>query len=134
MISAKNGSGPDGINTKFLKLVENDIISLLTSIVNQTLSTGIFPDRFKIAKVIPINMYSKCDALLAENYRPISLLSSLSKIFEKVMLIQLKQYLEEHNLLYRSQYEFRKNHAIGYADLELMDHISETILYNFPYF
>ena len=46
-ISAKNSSGPDGINTKLLKLVKNDSISPLTNIVNQTLSTGIFPDRPK---------------------------------------------------------------------------------------
>ena len=62
--SAKNGSGPDGINTKLLKLVKHDLISPLASIVNQTLSTGIFPDRLKIAKVIPI--YKKGDSLLAE--------------------------------------------------------------------
>ena len=75
-ISAKNSSGPDGINTKLLKLVKHYLISPLTSIVNQTLSTVIFPDRLKIAKAIPI--YKKGDSLLAENYRPISLLSSLS--------------------------------------------------------
>ena len=88
-ISAKNSSGPDGLDTKLLKLVKHDLISPITNIVNQTLSTGIFPDRLNIAKVIPI--YKKGDSLLAENYRPISLLSSLSKIFEKVMLIQLKE-------------------------------------------
>ena len=63
-ISAKNGSGPDGINTKLLKLVQHNLISPLTNLVNQTLSTGIFPDRPKIAKVIPI--YKKGDSLLAE--------------------------------------------------------------------
>ena len=123
-ISTKNSSGPDSINTKLLKLVKHDLISL-TNIVNQTLSTGIFQDRLKIAKVIPI--YKKGDSLLAENYRPISLLSSLSKIFEKVILIQLKQYLEEHNLLYKSQYGFRENHSTEYAALELIDHISNNL-------
>ena len=53
-ISARNSSGPDGITTKLLKVVKPDLISPLTNIVNQTLSTGIFPDRLKIAKVIPI--------------------------------------------------------------------------------
>ena len=81
----KNSSRPYGINTKLLKLVKLDYISPLTNIVNQTLSTGIFPDRRKIAKLIPI--YEKGDSLLAENYRPISLLSSFLKIFEKIMLI-----------------------------------------------
>ena len=52
-ISAENSSGADGINTKLLKLVKYDLISPLTNIVNQTLSTGIFPDRLNIAKVIP---------------------------------------------------------------------------------
>ena len=125
-ISAKNSSGPDGISTKLLKLVKHDLISPLTNIVIQTLSsTGIFPDRLKIVKVIPI--YKKGDSLLAENYRPISLLYSLSTIFEKVMLIQLKQYLEEHNLLYKSQYGFRENHSTEYAALELIDHISNNL-------
>ena len=53
-ISAKNSSGTDGINTKLLKLVKYDLISPLTNIAHQTLSTGIFPDGLKIAKVIPI--------------------------------------------------------------------------------
>ena len=48
-ISAKNSSGPDSIDNKFLKLVKHDLISPITNIVNQTLSTGIFPDRLKIA-------------------------------------------------------------------------------------
>ena len=43
------------------------------------------------------------------------------------MLIQLKQYLEEHNLLYKSQYGFRENHSIEYAALELIDHISNNL-------
>ena len=73
-ISPKNSSRPDGINTKLLKLVKHDLISSLTNIVNQTLSTGIFPDR---CKVIPI--YKKGDSLLAENYRPIYLLSTRQK-------------------------------------------------------
>ena len=85
------------LTLKLLKLVKHDFISPLTNIVNQTLSTGIFPDRLKIAKVIPI--YKNVIPYYLENYRPISLLSSLSKIFEKAMLIQLKQYLEKHNLL-----------------------------------
>ena len=121
-ISAKNSSGHGGINTKLLKLVKHDLISPLTNIVNQTLSTGIYQDILKIAKVIPI--CKKGDSLLAENYRP-SLVSSLSKIFEKVMLIQLKQYLEEHNLLYKSQ--CGENHLTEYAALELIDHISNNL-------
>ena len=43
------------------------------------------------------------------------------------MLIQLKQYLEEHNLLYKSQYGFRGNHSTEYAALELIDHISNNL-------
>ena len=124
-ILAKNSSGPAGISTKLLKLVKHDLISPLTNIVNQTLSTGIFPDKLKIAKVIPI--YKKGDSLLAENYRPIFLLSSLSEIFKKVMLIQIKQYLEEHNSLYKSQYGFRENHSTEYAALELIDHIFNNL-------
>ena len=111
--------------TNLLKLVKNDLISPLTNIGNQTLSTGIFPFRLKIAKSILI--YKKGDSLLAENDHPISLLSSLSKIFEKVMLIQLKHYLEEHSLLYKRQFGFHENLSTEYAALELIDHISNNL-------
>ena len=86
------------------------------------LSVGIFPDLLKISKVIPL--YKKDDPLNFSNYRPISLLPSISKIFEKVIFKQLADYLEENNLMYKYQYGFQKYHSTEYAALHLLDYLN----------
>ncbi len=62
------------------------LVKPITLIINQMLNTGIFPDKLKIVKIIPI---LKKDETLFTNYRPISLLPAISKIFEKVIFKQL---------------------------------------------
>ena len=79
----KSSSGYDNISTKLLKEIEHVISRPLSIIVNQSLCTGIFPEKLKIAKVIPL--YKKDDNKSFGNYRPISLLSSISEIFERVV-------------------------------------------------
>ena len=95
----------------------------LTIIVNQSLCTGIFPDKLKIAKVIPL--YKKQDEKVIGNYRPISLLSSVSKVFEKIVFDQLYDYFTTNGLLFNSQYGFRKHHSTELV--ELMDKIRREI-------
>ena len=68
---------------KCLSKLNNEISSSITLIINQSLTTGIFPERLKIAKVIPI--YKKDDVKMFENYRPISTLPAISKILEKTI-------------------------------------------------
>ena len=80
-------SGRDGISNTILKAIMPIISKPLTLIINQMLNTRIFPDNLKIAKVVPL--YKKVDDRLFTNYRPISLLSSVSKIFERVFFNQL---------------------------------------------
>ena len=58
------------------------------------------------------------------NYRPISLLPSISKIFEKVILEQLATYLDRNNLIHKHQYGFRKNHSTEYASLHIVDYLN----------
>ena len=101
------------------------ILTPLTTIINQSLSTGIFPDQLKIAKVIPL--YKKDDQYILDNYRPISLLPSLSKVFEKTVFLQLYEYLDKHNLLYKSQYGFRSLHSTEMASLEIIDIILKDL-------
>ena len=62
-------------------------------LINQVLNTGTFPDKLKIAKVIPI--FKKGDPSLFENYRIISLLPAISKVLEKIIALQLSSYFEE---------------------------------------
>ena len=68
------------------------------------ITSGIFPDALKISKVIPL--YKKGDELLLSNYRPIALLPSISKIFEKAILTQLTLYFEDNKMIHPHQYGF----------------------------
>ena len=95
-LKPKSSSGYDQISSKLLKEIGPIISQHLCLIINQSLCTGIFPDRLKLAKVIPL--FKKGDKLLFENYRPISLLTAISKIFERVVFNQLYDHLTKHNL------------------------------------
>ena len=85
------------------------------------LITGIFPERIKIAKVLPL--YKKDDKELLNNYRPISLLPVISKIFERIIYNQLYSYFEINKILYSGQYSFRIKHSTEFASLEVIETI-----------
>ena len=105
-----------------LKTLRNEIAAPLTVIINQILYTGPFPNAVKVSKVIPL--YKEDDKQLFSNYRPIlSLLPSISKISEKVILIQLSEYLNNNNILHKNQYGFRKHHSTELASLHLVGKI-----------
>ena len=89
------------------------------------LTTGIFPDAFKVAKIIPI--FKKGDSSLLVNYWPISLLPTISKVFERVIHDQMYEYFNNFNLLAEQQYGFRKKHSTEYAAIKLIDHVSKGV-------
>lgn len=124
-LKPKYSSGYDNISSVLLKLSGGALIKPLTAIINQSLSNGIFPYKLKIAKVIPI--FKKDDFHLVNNYRPISLLPAISKVFEKVVHNQLMSYFLENNLFYDHQYGFREGFSTELALTEFVDRIS-TIL------
>ena len=93
----KTSCDVDGISNSLLKSIKSEIVQPVTVLINQMLTTGIFPDKLKIAKVVPL--YKKGDNTLFSNYRPISILPSLSKIFEKIVYSQLYAYFECNKLL-----------------------------------
>ena len=107
-----------------LKLIAPHIVKPLTLIINQSLFTGKFPDKLKVAKVIPL--FKKDDKLVMDNYRPVSLLTSVSKVFEKVAHRQLSNYFTNNSLFYKSQYGFRAEHSTEYASLELIDRVIDS--------
>ena len=104
-----NSTGSDCLTTKTLKLAANFIKTPLSCIINLSFSQGVFPTSFKTAKVIPIHKKGSKDNI--ENYRPISLLSNLSKIFERLMYNRLYDYLHRFKMLYNKQFDFRKGHS-----------------------
>ena len=113
-LRTKNSSGHDGISVELLKFLLSAMIKPLTLIINQLILTGIFPEKLKIAKVSPF--FKKDDITIMDNYRPVSLLTATSKVFEKVAYIQLYDYFDKNNLFYRSQYGFRKIHSTELQD------------------
>ena len=87
--------------------------------------TGIFPDKLKIAKVLPL--FKKGNEHIFHNYRPISLLPSMSKVIEKIVYKQLYTYFVSNNLIYDHQYGFRQLHSTELAALEITDRITENM-------
>ncbi|MEE8341453.1 MAG: reverse transcriptase family protein, partial [Candidatus Neomarinimicrobiota bacterium] len=122
-LKVKTSYGHDFISTKLLKSIKSEICEALTLIVNQSLVDGNFPDLLKIAKVTPI--FKKGDSSNIENYRPISVLPAISKVFETVIYRQLFNYFTINNLFSNSQYGFRKSHSTEHASIELIDRILE---------
>jgi len=120
-LPSKTSRGFDEISTKLMKYLKTEISKPLTVIINQSFQTGLFPQKLKIAKIIPI--YKKDDETLLNNYRPISLLPSFSKVFEKAIFNQVHDYFKSNHLYYNSQYGFRELHSTELAALELTDRI-----------
>jgi hypothetical protein len=118
-LRTKTSCGEDGISVKLLKFISPILAKTLSIIINQSLITGIFPDKLKIAKVFPL--YKKEDPLLVDNYRPISLLPSISKVFEKAVYNQLYKYFTDNGLFYKKQFGFRLNHSTELAAVTLAD-------------
>ena len=108
-MKAQVSSGHDEISTKLMKTSIQDVLLPLTHIINQSLSTGTFPNQLRTAKVLPI--YKSGEKSNINNYRPISLLPSFSTIYEKIMFNKVVQFMECNNSFYKHQYGFRANHS-----------------------
>jgi hypothetical protein len=106
-LNTKKACGYDGIPAKILKLAASPISKSITPILNASLSSNMFPDSLKCADVSPV--YKKTDNLIKENYRPISVLTSLSKVFESVMCDQMNCHFQNILSVWLSAY--RKNYS-----------------------
>ena len=100
-LKPKLSSGADFISTKLLKEIAPLIITPLHYLINLSLETGFVP-KDKIAKIVPIFKEGDCHDF--NNYRPISLLSSFSKLMEKIVVRQLLRFLHVHDILYKHLY------------------------------
>ena len=120
-LDINKSSGPNSIPTHILHLLKDHICTPLKHIFNLSFLSGQHPDILKISKTIPI--FKKGSRLSVSNYRPISLLSNLNKILEKIVHSRVYQFLEDFQCIYSRQFGFRKNHSTNHA---LID-ITETI-------
>lgn len=108
----KNNKAPgfDEIPNIILKKLPDKAIKLLKNIFNACFKFGVFPSHFKQAKVVAIPKQGK-DPRDAGNYRPISLLSSLDKIFERIILSRMNTFIEDNQLINKEQFGFRQQHS-----------------------
>ena len=112
--------------TRILKSAKPTISKLLTMIMNTSIKTGVYPSKLKHAKIIPVFKNDKEDD--PGNSRPISLLSNINRIFEKLMYTRLKSYLEKKNhIFYSSQYGFREKHSTHHALLDIVNKIQTNM-------
>ena len=108
-----------------LKHAEIELIPILTHIIGSSLTQGIFPSSLKCAKVIPLH---KGDSKIEiSNYRPISLLPTFSKIYERAMHTRIYDFLNRNNLIFASQYGFRKGHSCEHALISAENTILHTL-------
>ena len=110
---------------KILKLAANIIAPSLTHIFNQSIAVSIFPTEWKLARVSPICKKGKKDD--PNNYRPISFIPVVAKIFEKLVHVQLYNYLNDNDLLANCQSGFRSLHSTLTALLEATENWSLNI-------
>ena len=106
-------------------MISNIICVPLSKIYNIPIPTGTRPDKFKNANVIPI--FKKGSRLIIANYRPISLLSNVNKIFEKIMYKRIYEFLEKHNILYDLQFGFRAKHSTTHALINITEKIRSAL-------
>ena len=114
-----SAAGWDELNKPVIKSIFHLILPALTHIINVSLSTGEIPLELKIARIRPL--YKAENNHLFSNYRPISILPILSKIFEKIMHNRIYKFLEQHKILYNYQFGFRPSHSTELA-LSLLGH------------
>jgi len=114
-------SGWDYISPGILKEIRQSISLPLTHLCNISFSNGVFPNELKLAKVVPIFKHGNKELL--KNYRPISVLSCLSKVFERLMYNRLISFLEKHKIISELQFGFRQGRSTCMALTEAVDMI-----------
>ena len=121
----KNSSGQDKLSNTLLKQLKGSIKYPLEIIFNNSIICGMFPQDMKHADITPL--YKAKEHCLVTNYRPISLLVTISKILEKIIYTRTYNFPTKTNQLYKGQYGFRSGHSCQNAISELVGHIQKSL-------
>ena len=125
-LDQNKSTGPDGIPVKLLKLTALLIADPLAQLFNKSLAEGRFPEKFKEADVKPIFKHKGSPTDIS-CYRPISILSALSKIFEKIVHRNIYKHITEHKLLSDKQSGYRPNHSTQHQLLYLTHNLYKSL-------
>ena len=121
----KTSVDSDGLSMKFVKSIIQCIVKPISHICNSSLLSGVFPDKMKIAKIIPLFKSGSKNEF--NNYRPISLLPQLSKILEKLFNNRLNKFVTNSKILNSCQYGFREGISTYHALVELVNEITNSL-------
>ena len=125
LLTNKKTPDHNGVSTSFIKQTLSSFINPLFHIFNLSLNIGIVPTQLKIAKVVPI--FKAGDRACMDNYRPISLLSTFSKILEKIVAIRLLTYLDNNKILSKWQFGFRSKHSTSHPMVHFLNNVTENL-------
>ena len=112
-LPSKSSSGHDNISNIMLKEIIHPLAPVLVEVFNKSMTLGELPTIMKLAEVVPL--YKGKEHYLETNYRPISLLTTMSKILEKIMYQCVYSFLQNTSQIYENQYGFRANHSCEHA-------------------
>lgn len=124
-LDSRKATGPDGIPVSFIKNHHGFFASLLMDTFNEIIVTGQFPDCLKIARVTPV--FKSGDPKDMNNYRPISTLSIIDKVLEKLLVCRIMEFSEKHQLVYGQQYGFRQGSSTLTACHEFVEEIYDAL-------
>jgi len=116
-VNIKKATGRDGISPKLLKIAKPAIVRPISNLINKTIKSSEFPDQLKEAQVIPC--YKKNNALDKSNYRPVSILPFISKIFERTIYDQLTEHFDK--IFHPSLSAFRSGYGCQTALLKIIE-------------
>ena len=118
-------SGPDGLSTRLLKELANELAPIFTALFQTSLSEGTLPSEWKKADVVPI--YKKGAKNKAENYRPVSLTSVTCKLLEHIITSNMMRYLERNNILTDLQHGFRRKRSCETQLITTVQDLAKTM-------
>ena len=124
-INSKKASDPNSIPYRILFLLKNEIWKQLEDLFNLSFMTGVFTWVLKTAIVVPV--LKKDSKLDYSNYSPISLLSNIEKIIEKLMYTRLYTFLNNNNAIYNLQFGFRKQYSTSHASINITENIRKAL-------
>ena len=125
-LDCMKGTGPHSIPTDVLIFIKFMVSESISDIINLSFNTGIYIEKLKISKIIPIYK-GKGSNLECCNYRPISLLSNIDKIVEKIMHKRLYCFFTKYKIIYNLQFGFRSGHSTTHALIYLTEQVRKAL-------
>ena len=123
-MAPKTSFSYDYLSNKLIKYLRYELATPIAHIINVSIQTGYVPPEYKLARVRPI--YKKGSRNEVCNFRPISLVSSVSKIFDKAVAYQVTEYMNINNYFYNKQFGYRSNHSCQDLLVQYLDFVQKS--------